>query len=127
MGLLSSAFHLRARLARVLHLFRENAADLFPMVVQRQPIRTKYYRAQKRSRDPRGQNLQPDTNLILSLEALPGELGLLAQDFYTFLEQLDQIFLEIPEFTDDAVTSSAMNFHADLKYWVSCLGDFKGW
>jgi hypothetical protein len=33
-GILSSAYHLRERVAQILHLFHENAADLFPRKVQ---------------------------------------------------------------------------------------------
>jgi hypothetical protein len=33
-GILSSAFHLRERLSAILHLFHENAADLFPRRIQ---------------------------------------------------------------------------------------------
>ncbi|KIJ61612.1 hypothetical protein HYDPIDRAFT_31215 [Hydnomerulius pinastri MD-312] len=39
-GILSTAFRLRERLARVLFLFRDNAADLFPRKVARQPRET---------------------------------------------------------------------------------------
>ena len=38
MGILSSAFHLRSRLAAILFLFRENAADLFPRKISRQAL-----------------------------------------------------------------------------------------
>ena len=37
-GILSSAFHLRTRLAAILFLFRENAASLFPRKVSRQAL-----------------------------------------------------------------------------------------
>ena len=39
-GILSTAFRLRERLASMLFLFRENAADLFPRKVSRQPKET---------------------------------------------------------------------------------------
>jgi len=39
-GILSTAFRLRERLASILFLFRENAADLFPRKVSRQPKET---------------------------------------------------------------------------------------
>lgn len=53
---------------------------------------------------------------------MPDELELLAEDLNTFLECLNQI----PEFNDEAVNTSVVSFQNDLKYWASCLRDFKG-
>lgn len=94
-------------------------------MIQSQPIvNIKRYSTRKRSRINRPtQKIRPDVHQVHSdRELIPSELNLLAQDLHTFLECLNQI----PEFTDEAVNSSVLSFQTDLKYWASCLGDFKG-
>ncbi|KAF8342880.1 uncharacterized protein EI90DRAFT_2964705 [Cantharellus anzutake] len=122
-GLLSSAYHLRARLTQLLHLFRENAAELF-RDIHREPVQTvqiKRFTSRKRWKRPT-QKMKPAAKVTSDPEALPEQLGLLAKDLHTFLQCLNQI----PEFTDEAVNSSAMSFYQDLMYWSSCLKDYEG-
>lgn len=70
-GLICSASDLRARLQQVLHLFRENAADLFPLVkkTQEAPMlrflprtlpRTNSGRERRHSLEPSSPHLQDD-------------------------------------------------------------------
>lgn len=66
--------------------------------------------------------MRPDIAVSSDPESLPEELQLLAQDLNTFLECLNQI----PEFTDEAVNTSVISFQGDLRYWASCLKEFKG-
>jgi hypothetical protein len=66
--------------------------------------------------------MRPDLKIRSDPEVLPEELDFLARDLHTFLECLNQI----PEFTDEGVNSTALSFHYDLKYWASCLEEYKG-
>ncbi|KAI0262535.1 WD40 repeat-like protein [Gloeopeniophorella convolvens] len=126
-GILSSAFHLRERLAQIAWLFRENAADLFPRKVSHQstePFVTPnmtHGRKRARSKAP------PHVRRPLVLEKLdpedfPSQLSLFAGDVVTFLHCLN----EFPEFTDEAVNASIVAFEGDLKYWSSCLKAYEG-
>jgi hypothetical protein len=122
-GLLSSAFHLRARLSQILHLFRENAAELFRDVLRQSVEPTRPLGTRKRRKPLRPtQKMRPDITIRSDPEALPEELDFLATDLHTFLECLNQI----PEFTDEGVNSTALSFHNDLKYWASGLQEYKG-
>lgn len=99
-GLISSAWHLRVRLQQILHLFRENAADIFPEKVKHEQAeaappsssrKTSMERAARRpTQDPR---LSRAIHLGLSnmnsdLEAFPDQFRLLAKDLLSFLHSL---------------------------------------
>ncbi|KAF8888546.1 hypothetical protein BD779DRAFT_1439978 [Infundibulicybe gibba] len=134
-AILSSSFHLRERLAKILFLFRENAADLFPRKITRlareatvvdpqikgrrkkptTPRRSTRYQAPQHVATPTvHENLDP--------ESFPSQLEALAVDVTTFLHCLN----EFPEFTDEAVNASIDSFEGDLKYWASCLEEYAG-
>jgi hypothetical protein len=120
-GILSSAFHLRERLAHILFLFRENAADLFPAKVQRQPRESslvqpnmKHFRRHSlrhKHKNPPPHILRPTVDDSLDPEDFPKQLEQLALDVSTFLNCLN----EFPEFTDEAVNASIRAFEGDLK------------
>ncbi|KAL0959814.1 hypothetical protein HGRIS_011496 [Hohenbuehelia grisea] len=130
-AILSSAFHLRERLAQILFLFRENAADLFPRKVSRRhreaPInpravtKTRRRHTTKRYKPPPNV-AQPIIRDDLDVEAFPEQFQSLAQEVTTFLDCLN----EFPEFTDEAVNASILSFEGDLKYWASCLKAYQG-
>ncbi|TCD66908.1 hypothetical protein EIP91_000747 [Steccherinum ochraceum] len=126
-GILSSAFHLRERLAQILFLFRENAADLFPRKITREPREAVFNPAirklRKRSRDGASTQIVNTSALEdIDCQMFPEQLKLFAEDVTTFLECLN----EFPEFTDEAVNSSIMSLDGDLKYWASCLKVYEG-
>lgn len=116
-GILSSAFKLRERLTKILFLFRENAANLYPRKIVRQPreaLPNPNFMHRQRRAPWRGQhapvvkllledNLEPDT--------LPNQFESFAKDVVTFLNCLN----EFPEFTDEAVNQSMRGFEGDLK------------
>lgn len=115
---MSSSFHLRERLAQILYLFRENAADLFPRKVQR---RTRELLVDPRSRQwriRRSKRQKPPPHITnptiaenLDPEDLPYQLQEFARDVKTFLDCLN----EFPEFTDEAVNTSILSLEGDLK------------
>lgn len=123
-GLLSSAFQLRARLAQLLHLFQLNAAELFDDIHKdaSEPIWLLKSRRKEWRRRPTEAKIRPAWDIQSDPESMPDELELLAEDLNTFLECLNQI----PEFSDEAVNTSVTSFQNDLKYWSSCLRDFRG-
>lgn len=118
-AILSSAFHLRERLAQLLFLYQENAADLFPrkvLHIVREPAaddpigrRRRHFRRVKGKAQlhvPRptvAENVDP--------ESFPDQLEFLAKEVTTFLRCLN----EFPEFTDEAVNASILSFEGDLK------------
>ena len=113
-GLFSSADRLRERLLVVLRLFRENAQSLFPKYIKpkreprdapapRKPTRTARLKATILHRHT--------TNVEEGAEALPQEMGLLAQDVMGFLDFLE----EFPEFIDKAINASITAFQHDLE------------
>ncbi|OJT12118.1 hypothetical protein TRAPUB_11343 [Trametes pubescens] len=126
-GILSSSYHLRGRLAQILYLFRENAADLFPRKVSRQSresitsTSTSHFRKGKRHRAPPHVH-NPIVMEKLEPEDFPEQLQMFAQDVTTFLDCLN----EFPEFTDEAVNSAILALEGDLKYWASCLKAYEG-
>lgn len=116
-GILSSAFHLRERLAQVLYLFRENAADLFPRKVSRQKIEQppSSIDGARRKRKRSAKHGAPHVARPIILEEhdaeeFPNQLEMLAKDVQTFLKSLN----EFPEFTDEVVNNSINSFEADL-------------
>ncbi|KAH7885671.1 hypothetical protein F5I97DRAFT_1809446 [Phlebopus sp. FC_14] len=140
-GILSSAFKLRERLTKILFLFRENAASLFPRKISRQAregllnpnLMDRRRRSTWRSHHPPSvaklileDNLEPET--------LPSQFESFSRDVVTFLNCLN----EFPEFTDEAVNQSMRGFEGDLKarfhdvltfaffqYWASCLSEYR--
>ncbi|EGO03920.1 hypothetical protein SERLA73DRAFT_102269 [Serpula lacrymans var. lacrymans S7.3] len=128
-GILSSAFRLRERLAQILFLFRENAANLFPRKVSRQPreslvnpnIMDRRKKPARRKKTPPGVG-RPVVDDTLDSELFPEQLQSFATDVMTFLNCLN----EFPEFTDEAVNASIRSFEGDLMYWASCLQAYKG-
>jgi len=113
-GLLSSAYRLRQRLFVVLHLFRENAESLFPKYIKPkpEPLDAPAPRKPTRTGGPKATILRrPTMNVEQDAEALPKEMGLLAQDVMSFLHHLE----EFPEFIDEAVNASITAFQHDLK------------
>ncbi|EPT02101.1 hypothetical protein FOMPIDRAFT_1029426 [Fomitopsis schrenkii] len=125
-GILSSSVHLRERLAQLLWLFRENAADLFPRKVKRQPreslVDTALQAALKRRRRKAPSHAVNPTVEDLDPEDFPDQLQSLARDVTTFLDCLN----EFPEFNDEAVNASIQSLECDLKYWASCLKAYEG-
>ncbi len=133
-GLISSAYFLRARLQQVLHLFRENASELFDEV-KKEPIeRMRPLSSRKRSKNRANapnldwrHELEPTkafrvgTPVTSDLEEFPEQFKALAKDLLSFLHFLH----DIPEFTDDALNASVLSFEADLKYWSSCIEEYK--
>ena len=115
-GILSSAFHLRERLAQILFLFRENAADLFPRKITREPrealVNPAIRKFRKRSRDGAStQIVNTSAFEEIDCEHFPEQLRLFGEDVITFLDCLN----EFPEFTDEAVNSSILSLEGDLK------------
>ncbi|KAH7928593.1 WD40 repeat-like protein [Leucogyrophana mollusca] len=127
-GILSSAFRLRERLAKILFLFRENAADLFPRKCQRQPRETlvnpnlmdRRRKAVRQKSSPG--RVRPVVDDSLDAECFPEQFESFASDVMTFLNCLN----EFPEFTDEAVNASIKSLEGDLKYWACCLRTYKG-
>ncbi|KAF8893635.1 hypothetical protein BD779DRAFT_1396588, partial [Infundibulicybe gibba] len=126
MAILSSSFHLRERLPKILFLFRENAADLFPLKITRLARGTTVVNSQVNGH----WNLKPTTNPRRSAkyqapqyvatpaihgdldpESFPSQLEALAADVTTFLHCLN----EFPEFMDEAANASIDSFGDDLK------------
>ncbi|KIO21825.1 hypothetical protein M407DRAFT_28592 [Tulasnella calospora MUT 4182] len=124
-GLLCSSYNLRARLQRILHLFRENASEGFPNKIKKespglpQPLSPQKKRAKRRRSLAVQHRL---THFTPDLKELPLEFELLAKDLATFLRFLH----DIPEFRDESLNASVLSFEGDLKYWASCLAEFKG-
>ncbi|GLB42232.1 putative WD domain, G-beta repeat [Lyophyllum shimeji] len=130
-AILSSAFHLRERLAQILFLYRQNAADLFPRKIThhtREVIPDPEPRGKRRRRGRSAKPkapphvARPTVNEDLDPEFFPEQLEALAADVATFLRCLN----EFPEFTDEAVNTSIHSFEGDLKYWASCLKEYTG-
>ncbi|KAG8903781.1 hypothetical protein FRB99_002771 [Tulasnella sp. 403] len=126
-GLISSSFQLRARLQQILHLFRENASDIFPDRVKRElveplkPLSSRKKSKTRLSRQGPTRQIRPYTELTSDLEQFPAQFELLAKDLVTFLHFLH----DIPEFRDEGLNTSVLSFDTDLKYWASCLKEFK--
>lgn len=134
-GILSSAFHLRERLAYVLFLFRENAADLFPRNIQRQSvvafldqrIQTHESSARKRRRSKHkalSHSVSPDILENPDVEDFPYQLEGLAKDLTIFLDQLN----ELTDYADalESLNTAIFDFETDAMYWASCLKRYKG-
>ncbi|KZV92646.1 WD40 repeat-like protein [Exidia glandulosa HHB12029] len=125
-GLLSSSFALRQRLTRILHLVRDNAAELFPRKVRKETLAgvelvRNFSRAKLRYKPPPNV-ARPVVGDEIDPESFPEEIEGLAKDTINFLNCLN----EFPEFTDESVNASIVAFEGDLKYWANCLREFEG-
>ena len=124
-GILSSSYRLRGRLAQILYLFRENAADLFPRKISHQtresltnPQLAQYRKSRRHRAPPHVHN--PIVMEKLDPEDFPEQLQMFAQDVTTFLDCLN----EFPEFTDEAVNAAVLSLEGDLKVRIplrSCV------
>ncbi|KAG7095415.1 hypothetical protein E1B28_006164 [Marasmius oreades] len=133
-AILSSAFHLRTRLANILFLYRENAADLFPRKISPTPAielpatQASMSKLHKPRMALSGRHkalphaARPTVNEHIDLEDFPLQFEALAHDVTTFLRCLN----EFPEFTDEAVNASISSLEDDLKYWANCLKIYQG-
>ena len=99
-GILSASSRLRERLGRVLHLFRENAADLFPREIKRKAAdgvalerRLNAHVRVHRVFD----FLNFNTSTSLERKDLPAELHMFSRDISTLLE----CFSQFPDFVDE--------------------------
>ncbi|KAI6045140.1 hypothetical protein EDC04DRAFT_2560260, partial [Pisolithus marmoratus] len=125
-GILSSVAKLRERLLKVLCLFRGNAASLFPLKVSRHTRESLLNLTDRKQRHStwRIHRPPPVTKFILEdlqPETLASQFECLARDVVTLLDCLS----EFPEFNDGADDQSMKSFAGDLKYWASCLHDYK--
>ncbi|KAF9220004.1 WD40 repeat-like protein [Gyrodon lividus] len=121
-GIVSSASKLQERLAKILFLFRENAAYLFPRKITRNtqevPLNPNFM-----ERRP-GWRRRPSAPLLqgpLDPEMLPAQLENFARDVGAFSNCLN----EFQEFTDEAISQSMRAFESDLNYWATCLYGYK--
>ncbi|KAF8637933.1 hypothetical protein AX17_002554 [Amanita inopinata Kibby_2008] len=131
-AILSSCYHLRTRLAHLLFLFRDNAANLFPRKVSRPRVEGDTDSSSaSASQNRKGRKVKargpqhvarPTVTERLDPEYFPQQLELLASDLVTFLDCLN----DFPEFTDEAVNTAVRAFERDLKYNASCLVDHQG-
>ncbi|KAJ6595621.1 WD40 repeat-like protein [Mycena vulgaris] len=148
-AILSSAFHLRERIAQILFLYRENAADLFPRKIShatRENIvdakikgrrRAKAVKVARYSAPPHVARPAIDESLDLvrkytswwqpfaygdPQEKFPEQFEALANNIVTFGRCLN----EFPEFNDEAINASITSFEGDLRYWSSCLRVYHG-
>ena len=118
-AILSSTFHLRERLAQLLFLYRENAADLFPKKIDHNaretlesPATSRRRRMFRRIKGKAELHIpRPTVTENLDPETFPQQFEFLGKEVTTFLKCLN----EFPEFTDEAVNSSILSFESDLK------------
>jgi hypothetical protein len=113
-AILSSAFHLRVRLAHVLFLYRENAADLFPRKIARASKKSLNDACQPRRRiKSLARIARPivDENSDTDVEDFPDQMEKFAVNIKDFIDCLN----EFPEFTDEAINVSALSFSSDLQ------------
>lgn len=126
-ALLLAASRLRERLVRLLFIFRDNAANLFPRRIARQSKETLVNpnivdrRGKAHSEAVKFQAFIAEDGL--ATEAIPQELDGFARDLRMLLNSLN----DFPEFRDDAVNSSIHAFAAELEYRASCLTEYKGY
>ncbi|KAJ4463512.1 hypothetical protein C8J55DRAFT_309394 [Lentinula edodes] len=122
-AILSSVFHLRSRIAHILHLYRLNAADLYPRTVK-PPIFQKS--REKSSAFASARVLphlaRPVVDTSIGLEEFPKHFKALSEEIRTFINCLN----EFPEFADETVNTSLWNFENDLNYWASTLKVYEG-
>ncbi|KAG1735358.1 WD40-repeat-containing domain protein, partial [Suillus paluster] len=125
-ALLLAASRLRERLVRLLFIFRENTAKLFPRRIARQSRDTL---VNPNIMDRRGkvhhEPLQFQTFMTedgFATESIPKEFEGFAGDLRMLLHSLN----DFPEFRDDAVNTSINAFVGELEYRASCLTEYKG-
>lgn len=111
-GIVSSAFRLQERLAKILFLFRENAACLYPRKITRKPQEALLNpNVMERRQDWRHRSTIPHPQDKLELDMLPNQLESLAGDVGAFINCLN----EFEEFNDEAISQSMRVFEGDLK------------
>ncbi|OAX41895.1 WD40 repeat-like protein [Rhizopogon vinicolor AM-OR11-026] len=125
-ALLLAASRLRERLVRVLFIFRENTASLFPRRVARQSKETL---VNPNIMDRRGRVHHEPLKFLSFItedgcvtESLSQELEGFARDLRMLLRSLN----DFPEFRDEAVNTTIHTFIGDLDYWASWLTEYKG-
>lgn len=125
-ALLLAASRLRERLVRLLFIFRDNTANLFPRRIARQ---SREMLVNPNIMDRRGkahhEALEFQAFIAgdgLATEAIPQEFEGFARDLRMLLHSLN----DFPEFRDDAVNNSIHAFIAELEYRASCLTEYKG-
>ena len=105
------------RLTRILFLFRENAADLFPRKVRRRrrgsvvDLAVRPRQGGKGSGKGSSHRRNPVSFGDLQPEGFPEQLKGLSNDVVAFLDCLN----EFPGFTDEAVNTSVISLEGDLK------------
>lgn len=120
-GIVWSAFRLQERLAKILFLFRENAACLYPRKITRKSQEVLLNpNVMERREDWRNRSTIPQSQDNLELHMLPDQLGGLAGDVGAFINCLN----EFEEFNDEAISQSMRAFEGDLRvgHIFSCLG-----
>ena len=99
----------------ILHLFHENAADLFPRKVRHRDTATQASNVAPRVNRHRLKTPSNVRTLVITgdidPEDFPKQMAEFAEDIVIFLEY----FNEFPEFTDEAVNASILVFQGDLK------------
>ncbi|KAF8623367.1 hypothetical protein AX17_007445 [Amanita inopinata Kibby_2008] len=128
-AVLTYTFKLRERLARVLYLYRENAATLFPRYVTRRDREGLIYTQHPSRNSKKSTGTSNDlktgrgsmTIKILKPEDLPAELGALGNDIDAFCDSLT-VF---PDLLDSAISETFDSFQTDVEYWAACLEDHK--
>ncbi|KAF9244203.1 WD40-repeat-containing domain protein [Melanogaster broomeanus] len=123
-GIVSSASRLQERLAKIMFLFRENAASLFPRKISRNPqeaLIIPNINVMERRPEWHRRPSVPILQERLDLEMLPTQLEGLSKDVGAFSNCLN----EFQEFTDEAINQSMRAFESDLMYWASCLYGYK--
>ncbi|KAJ7185449.1 hypothetical protein C8R46DRAFT_1060616 [Mycena filopes] len=129
-AILSSAYRLRVRIAQILFLYRENAADLFPRkvthatreVVADAKLKTRRNKKPVKARSTAPHVARPTIDENLDLEKFPEQFEALARDIATFGHCLN----EFQELTDETIKASIASFEGDLRYWSSCLHVYHG-
>lgn len=125
-ALLLAASRLRERLVRLLFIFRDNTANLFPGKIARQSRETLVNpNFMDRRSKAHHEALEFQAFIAedgLATEAIPQEFEGFARDLRMLLHSLN----DFPEFRDDAVNSSIHAFAAELEYRASCLTEYKG-
>ncbi|KAJ7906089.1 hypothetical protein B0H13DRAFT_2194387, partial [Mycena leptocephala] len=121
--ILSSAFLLRERIARILFLYRENTADLFPREVSHAP-RKNVLDVKDESFDVVSISSYYSHCTLMNVpqEQFPEQFEALADNIVAF----GRCLIEFPEFTDEAINASITSFEGDLRYWSSCLQTYRG-
>ncbi|KAF8433293.1 WD40-repeat-containing domain protein [Boletus edulis BED1] len=121
-GIVWSAFRLQERLAKILFLFRENAAYLYPRkIMHRSQEVLVNPNIMERRQDWRNRSTIAFSQDSLELDMLPDQLKSLAGDVGAFIGCLN----EFDEFNDEAISQSMRSFEDDLRYFSTCLCQYK--